>query len=622
MEYLHFTGQLPERFDAAIRELSTDLGFAAGDTGAEVRAVRGDHLAVVSDGASVTVTWAEPVQLYRALSLIPRPLAPCDIHERAAFRSSGVMFDCSRNAVLTPETLRMFLRKMALMGLNLGMMYTEDTYEVPEQPYFGYKRGRYTFDELKAVDDYADLFGIELCPCIQTLGHLDRVMHWPAYYGFRENEAILEPDREETYEAIAQFLRAASAPYRSKRIHLGMDEAWGLGFGAHYVHHGYENPNHIMGRHVRRVLDIAQELGLSPMMWSDMYFAIDGRNYHSPEGPSPEAIAAVDPNVSLVYWDYYQDQEERYLDAIRSHRKFPADVVFAGGLWTWVGPAPAYGQAVRNTVAGLSACRKERISTVIATCWGDDGQECSLLTALPGMQLYGELTYREEYDEKEVARRFRRCCGGDWEAFLSLSEMNILPGLPQHHNNPSNACKIYLYQDPLVQLFEKDLEDLDGESHFAALAPKYARYARENPAYGKLFDFYAALAHAISLKCRWHAGAAQAVRTGDREAAAALAEDIPATVDAVEALRKVWRDLWEEVNKPYGFEVIDFRMGGLEARLNTAGERMAAFARGQIADIPELSEKTLPYHRHEDGTLDCTNVMRDLLTAARLDHPY
>lgn len=30
---------------------------------------------------------------------------------------------------------------MAMMGLNLGMMYTEDTYEVPGQPYFGYQRG-------------------------------------------------------------------------------------------------------------------------------------------------------------------------------------------------------------------------------------------------------------------------------------------------------------------------------------------------------------------------------------------------------------------------------------------------------------------------------------------------
>lgn len=68
-----------------------------------------------------------------------------------------------------------------MMGLNLGMMYTEDTYEVPGQPYFGYQRGRYSADELRALDDYADMLGIELCPCIQTLGPFEPRAHWPRW---------------------------------------------------------------------------------------------------------------------------------------------------------------------------------------------------------------------------------------------------------------------------------------------------------------------------------------------------------------------------------------------------------------------------------------------------------
>ena len=44
------------------------------------------------------------------------------------------MLDCSRNAVPRVEAVKMVLRKMALMGLNTLMLYTEDTYEVPEQP--------------------------------------------------------------------------------------------------------------------------------------------------------------------------------------------------------------------------------------------------------------------------------------------------------------------------------------------------------------------------------------------------------------------------------------------------------------------------------------------------------
>ena len=243
-----------------------------------------------------------------------------------------------------------------------------------------------------------------------------------------------------------------------------------------------------------------------------------------------------------------------------------------------------------------------------------------MLTALLGMQLYAEMTYLDECPDEHLHERFKRCCHCDAQAFLDLSELNIVPGMTSYPNNPTNACKIYLYQDPLVQSFEKDMEGFRAVEHFEALELKYARYAQENPEYSTLFDFYTALAHALALKCRWHEEAACAVRSGDKEKAANLAADLPGTIDAVQALRSVWRKLWESTNKPYGFEVIDFRMGGICARLGTAAERMNAFARGEIEDIPELSSETLIFKRGENGFVSCTNVMRELLTPARLDH--
>ena len=40
------------------------------------------------NGETVTITWAEPIHFYRCLSLIPQPLAKCDIHEKVGFQSS------------------------------------------------------------------------------------------------------------------------------------------------------------------------------------------------------------------------------------------------------------------------------------------------------------------------------------------------------------------------------------------------------------------------------------------------------------------------------------------------------------------------------------------------------
>lgn len=617
---LHILGTPPEHWEEALSELREDLGIELGEAGIDVTCVPGDELAVESDGKSVTLTWAAPIQFYRAVSLIPLPLTACSIREKARFQSSGIMFDCSRNAVLKPQALRFFFRKMALMGLNLGMMYTEDTYEVPGQPFFGYKRGRYTYDELKALDDYASLFGIELCPCIQTLGHLKRILHWPAYHHLRDNDEVLLADLDETYELLDQMIRAATAPYRSKRIHLGMDEAYGVGLGAHLARYGYEDPHSVIGRHLSRVLGICDKYGLHAMMWSDMYFHLDGRNYHSPGLPSEKAKAAVDPRITLMYWDYYQPKEEAYADALYKHAQFPAPTVFAGGIWTWIGPAPDYPTTLQNTVSGLTACAKANIPLALATAWGDNGGECNLTAALLGLQLYGELTFRPDYDEDELARRFRRCCHADAQAFLDLSLLNYMPGMKDNPSDPVNACKFMLYQDPLIQLFEADTAGYAMAEHFGSLVTRYARYALENPDYAPLFDFYTALANALALKCVWHEQAGDAVRSRNREQAAALADSIPATVEALDTLRVVWRRLWESTNKPNGFEIIEVRMGGIAARMATAGEKMRAFALGQVDTIPELEEQALITKRRPNGSIICTNTMDEIATPGRIDY--
>ena len=125
----------------------------------------------------------------------------------------------------------------------------------------GYQRGKYSMEELRRLDDYADLLGIELMPCIQTLGHLGQVLHWPAMRKYADNGEVLLADSEETYALLRRMIAAAAAPYRSKRIHIGMDEAHGVGLGAHLRKFGYESPHAIIHRHLLRVKELTDELG-------------------------------------------------------------------------------------------------------------------------------------------------------------------------------------------------------------------------------------------------------------------------------------------------------------------------------------------------------------------------
>ena len=115
-----------------------------------------------------------------------------EIKETPRFETLGVMLDMSRNAVLKVDAVKEYLTYMAALGFNMFMLYTEDTYEIPEYPRFGYARGRYTLAELQEIDEFAGTLGIEVIPCIQTLGHMEQYLRWTeAAGGVQDTPTVL-----------------------------------------------------------------------------------------------------------------------------------------------------------------------------------------------------------------------------------------------------------------------------------------------------------------------------------------------------------------------------------------------------------------------------------------------
>lgn len=81
--------------------------------------------------------------------------------------------------------------------------------------------GRYTTEELRQIDTAASSLGIELVPCIQTLGHLSQILQWPRYDNVRDQQDVLLADYADTYAFIGQLLDTVASTYSSRRIHIG-----------------------------------------------------------------------------------------------------------------------------------------------------------------------------------------------------------------------------------------------------------------------------------------------------------------------------------------------------------------------------------------------------------------
>ena len=141
----------------------------------------------------------------------------------------GTMLDCSRNAVMTVDSVKQWIDLTADLGYNMLMLYTEDTYEVINQPYFGYMRGRYSIAEMQEIQAYCTSKGMELIPNIQTLAHLNGIVRWPAYIPMIDQKDFLLVGDEAVYKLIDDMFATLALTHTSKYVHVGMDEAVGLG---------------------------------------------------------------------------------------------------------------------------------------------------------------------------------------------------------------------------------------------------------------------------------------------------------------------------------------------------------------------------------------------------------
>ena len=219
-------------------------------------------LTIARNGDHLHITCQEPAHYYRGLNWAVHHSEDTwnTKSEPVYFSKNGVMLDCSRNAVFTVEKVKSFIRIMAKLGMNTLMLYTEETYTVPDEPYFGAYRGRYSQDEIREMDAYARTFGIELVPFIQTLAHLHNALKWPLGETVKDTADILQVGKEEVYTLIEKMLCSVKESFSTNRIHLGMDEAAQLGLGKYLRENGYTKSSVLIREHSARVFEICKKL--------------------------------------------------------------------------------------------------------------------------------------------------------------------------------------------------------------------------------------------------------------------------------------------------------------------------------------------------------------------------
>ncbi len=617
---LHFKGDTSE-VSEGISLLAGRLGIDLDEGGIciEVNKVN-KGLAAKSAAGAYFISYSSKVEFFRALALLVDKIKKGEenfsITEEASIETTGFMIDLSRCGVLTVASVKDVIERMALMGLNMLMLYTEDNYEIEKYPYFGYMRGAYTKDELKELDSYALTFGVELIPCIQTLAHLGAILRWKAFEDVMDTSTVLLVGEEKTYELIEEMIKTCREAFTTDRIHIGMDEAFDIGTGQFFQRNGYVPSTEIMNTHLKRVSEIVEKYGYKPMLWSDMFFTScnNEKYYYIPDTQFPEDFKNNIPkNLQMVYWDYEGDHEERYDAMLSAHERLGHEIVFAGAVWSWNRLAPNYQKFFMTARASLAACRKHSVKTAFMTIWGNGGTQTNFYENLPVIQLWAELRYNAEVSDEMLAERFAACTGYDLDAFklLSCDDFDIEDIKENFARSRAFLCintsiQIF-YQDILYGLLDKTLSGYDFKSHYRKYLDAIEKVGDQGDM-NDIFEIHKVLYSAISRKSDMGILLTDAYRAGDKVKLAELLEEAKILLTEIEKLHDMYYALWHKTYKAFGWEQFDMKLGGLEARIKTAINRISQYLSGDIDSIPEFEAERLYFDGYDKPMIEVGQV--------------
>ncbi len=555
-----------------------------------IKEIKTGGVYVKYEHGSAIVGGNAPYALARAYMLLAKGVSEgrtsFEISQKQHFKECGIMVDMSRGRVMRISAIKKFLNYMALHGYNMFMLYTEFAYEVEGYPYMGYQNGRYSISELKEIDDYAAELGIEVIPCIQTLGHMNQFLTYGANNHMADNKEVLLVDSPETYKFIEACISTMRKAFRSDRIHIGCDETRGLGLGKYLKIHGFRNSFDVFNEHLHRVVKICNKYDYQPIMWSDMYFslaALPGDEDYSTTIEIPQYAIDSMPDADMVFWDYYHNNNDFYRVNIEKHKKFNRNILFAGGMWAWSGFVSDYRETYNNSKPALEECLRNNIDSVLATVWGNCPEE-SQIHSIPSFSVYSEYFWRGlECTEDDIFSISQFVSGTTRELTDAISDFY------SRLNPRYRTGQLIIYSDPLINLLCYDIDLALAEKIYKDSLIIFEKYPNAPD-----IEYYKAVFQAAIDKCYIHQNLRKKYKENDREWLADFAYNIiPDIKRDFEKLYKLLDEIWHRDCKTQGFELIAIRFAGAIERIRYTGEVIKKYLVGEIAVIEALEPEIM-----------------------------
>lgn len=505
----------------------------------------------------------------------------------------GFLLDCSGNAIYSVDTLKTLIDYLVSWGYTYLMLGISDTYSIDKEPYFGYLRGAYSAKELKEVDDYAFSKGLELRAGIQLLGHLEKIAKYNDYNLLFENSSVLRVGDDRVYQLVDKMLLTISQSFRSKNIHIGMDECYWIGRSEKFIkQNGLMSQSDIVARHLERVLQIAEKYEYKCKIWSDML--LGDAKYNG------EKFAQSFKNVEVMYWFYDAAPKEVWDKDLSSLKRITPNVGFVGSAMSYFGFVPMNEYSINTMRKQLDACERNGVEHFLVSRWNDSGGEASIFSLLPAIYSVGMMAQGIEYNKMDK-KLFYQETGLDYWEFLECTDIANIPDKEVfEYRVRNNKSFMFLYQDLLSGLF--DVFVRDNISHWYASAANKLKKLSESKKYGYVFATLEALCRVLEIKSEWGVKIKRAYDDKNLKHMQYLADDLVVLRQRIDVLYNAFFEQWQKDCKSQGWEIQCIRLGGLTKRAECVERYIRDFVDGKTNVIEELEAAKL-YLDYPNGGL-------------------
>lgn len=510
------------------------------------------------------------------------------------YKHFGAFLDLVGNGALNLQSFKKYVDYLSLMDYNLLELGLDDMFKIESEPYFGYLRGGYNKQTLREMEEYANSKGIQIIPCIQTLGHMDNVLSNPHYFDLCDIENILLVDDAKVDALIEKMFIALRDAFKTDEINLGFDEAHYVGLGKYLDLHGYHDRFELLLKHLNKVVKLAEKYDFKVHIWADMFYKLANhgeyiaKNVHFAE----DVVKKIPTGIGLCYWDYDTTDESVYDSMFNTLEEAGVEVWFGGAANTWWGYAPLNTYSMEAMKPAMKQVIKHGVKNVLLTSWGNSGHECSFFAVLP--TLYAVRQYSlGNFDDEKIKQGFKSLFGLDFDLFMLLD----LPNKNDYNPDLKNAdstCRALLLDDCF--LGKRDLQ-LSRISHipFGEYAQKLKDVSSKMGDFKYLFDNLSSLCFALELKAELGIKTRTAYSNNDKEALKKLLPIYEETAVRIEKFKNYYRTVWMKENTPYGWDFHEKRLGGIVFRVRDCALRIKEYLSGSVDSIPELEDEILTY---------------------------